>query len=237
MNKFFGENYYHLRQQRLYYRFRYRLRARCLALVIRQYLPHGPGLRVLDFGAADGLTLRELDRYLPGCRLEGVEASFSLLRCAGELPENIRLWEGDITCLPPHLTEATFDVVSAMAVLEHLTEPLRALREARRMLRPGGLFVASVPHPCWERIATAVGMLPRDIHLVRLGRKALSSLIGSAGLQLIEYRPFMWAPVGVLPYAGIPVPLSWALALDRWLSYGGLLGWTFVNQYVVATRR
>jgi len=45
----------------------------------------------------------------------------------------------------PALPAASADVVLAISVLEHLWEPLEALREAHRLLRPGGVLVVNVP--------------------------------------------------------------------------------------------
>jgi len=42
--------------------------------------------------------------------------------------------------------DATFDVITLFYVLEHLPEPLRYLKEVNRILKPGGLLLARVPH-------------------------------------------------------------------------------------------
>jgi SAM-dependent methyltransferase len=52
----------------------------------------------------------------------------------------VELQPGDVYALP--FADASFDVVHAHQVLQHLTEPVRALRELRRVLKPGGVLAA-----------------------------------------------------------------------------------------------
>jgi SAM-dependent methyltransferase len=52
--------------------------------------------------------------------------------------DNVRFTTGDVYALD--LADDSFDVVHAHQVLQHLTEPVAALQEARRVLRPGGLL-------------------------------------------------------------------------------------------------
>jgi ubiquinone/menaquinone biosynthesis C-methylase UbiE len=54
---------------------------------------------------------------------------------------NVRFEEGDAYALP--FPDGSFDVVNANALLQHLGDPIRALREFRRVLRPGGIAAVS----------------------------------------------------------------------------------------------
>src|SRR5689334_1033652 len=55
--------------------------------------------------------------------------------------------QGDATRLP--LPENAFEVVTCQTVLMHLSQPLDALREMVRILRPGGLLVCVEPNNLW----------------------------------------------------------------------------------------
>ena len=52
---------------------------------------------------------------------------------------------GDITKLNPEIPDSTFDVVACLEVLEHTLEPFGAVKELRRILKPGGYLLASAP--------------------------------------------------------------------------------------------
>jgi SAM-dependent methyltransferase len=54
-----------------------------------------------------------------------------------------RLVAADLTALP--FRDATFDVVTALDVIEHIADDAAALGEIARVLRPGGILVATVP--------------------------------------------------------------------------------------------
>jgi SAM-dependent methyltransferase len=224
------------RQEKLHLVFRYKVRARVVADAVRRCLGRSDGVRVLDFGAAEGATLLELNRLMPGSRFDGIEYSAELLSCAPSLPGNIRLLQGDVTKLPEQVDDGAYDAVSALALLEHLPDPAAAMSEACRALRPGGVFVATCPNPVWDSVSTRLGLLQGECHETPFNRQRLIEVVRKAGLQVSYFEVFMWAPVGFLPYLKIPVPARLSLQVDRVVAASRLLNWSFVNQCVVARK-
>ncbi len=216
---------------------RFRLRSRALVAVdaARARLPAGP-LRVLDLGAAEGRTLCFLREQLGAGTYVGVELSDELLAQAGALPPDVRLVRGDVTRLPPEIEAGGFDLCTALAVLEHLGDPDACMQEAMRALRPGGVFVATCPNPWWDRVAGRLGLVDDDAHEQELGGPALADRLRRAGFVDVVYTPFMWAPVGALPYLRVPVPPRLGLDVDRWVRRLRVLDRGFVNQAVIATK-
>jgi SAM-dependent methyltransferase len=216
---------------------RYRYRAFTTVEVYRGIGSPRPASRVLDLGAAEGLTLLEIRRLL-GERgtFDGVELSDSLLEQAANLPADTRLVRGDVMQLPAGLEPESYDLVVALAVLEHLPDPLACVREAARMLRRGGVFVASCPNPVWDKVAGALGLVHDEYHEQLMTAGRMVDLCGKAGLESITYRPFMWAPVATLPYLRVPVRMSAAASVDRLMRALRIFGFTFVNQLVAARR-
>jgi SAM-dependent methyltransferase len=61
------------------------------------------------------------------------------------------------------LPDQSFDVVLSDFVLEHVTEPALFLREVRRLLKPGGLFVFRTPNR-WHYVSLAARLTPHCLH-------------------------------------------------------------------------
>ena len=101
-------------------------------------VPHlTPGLRVLDVGCGPGTVTAGLARLVAPAEVVGVDRSPAVLAEAAEAAPGVRFELADATALP--FADATFDVVHAHQLLQHLTDPVAALREMRRVTRPGGL--------------------------------------------------------------------------------------------------
>jgi ubiquinone/menaquinone biosynthesis C-methylase UbiE len=88
--------------------------------------------------------------------------------------------------------DASFDTLLCTAVLEHLEEPARALAEARRVLRPGGVAIYTVPF-IWH-----LHEEPRDFF--RYSKHGLRHLFDQAGFDVEELRPLagFWVTFGQL---------------------------------------
>lgn len=103
----------------------------------------GPSGRILEIGPGEGWLVESSLRA--GQQVVTVDLSRRWLE---QLPDrgNPRLLctQADATSLP--FAEGLFDRVVAAEVLEHLPVPLATIREARRVLKPGGRFLASVPY-------------------------------------------------------------------------------------------
>lgn len=96
----------------------------------------GTGARLaVDIGCGEGALSAALPSE-PPLLIVGVDASATMLRA--HPPPAVR---ADATRLP--FAAGTFDAAVAANVLYHLDDPLPALREARRVLAPGGLFIAA----------------------------------------------------------------------------------------------
>ena len=100
-----------------------------------------PGDHLLDVGCGPGTVTVDLAcRVAPGS-VVGLDAAEGVVAQARTLVAGsaaIRFVVGDVYRLD--FPDATFDVVHAHQVLQHLAEPVAALREMRRVLRPGGLL-------------------------------------------------------------------------------------------------
>ncbi|MGY1605348.1 methyltransferase domain-containing protein [Geodermatophilus sp. SYSU D00815] len=104
--------------------------------------PHlRPGLEVLDVGCGPGtITVDLAQRVAPG-RVVGLDVSADPLDEARALAASrgveVTFGVGDVYALDA--ADGSFDVVHAHQVLQHLTDPVAALREMARVCRPGGL--------------------------------------------------------------------------------------------------
>ena len=103
----------------------------------------GSGRRVLDLGCRDGSLTRHV--VAAGNQVVGVDVDRAALqRCQAAL--GIPTCWADLSEGLPTIGDAEFDVVVLAEVLEHLPDPALVIAEAARVLRPGGLFVGSVPN-------------------------------------------------------------------------------------------
>jgi len=99
-----------------------------------------PDAEVLDLGCGPGTITLGLARRAR--RVVGLDAAAKMVEQARELAadsevHNASFEVGSAYELP--YGDGSFDVVYAHQVMQHLADPVRALREARRVLRPGGL--------------------------------------------------------------------------------------------------
>ena len=96
------------------------------------------GTSVLDLGCGPGTITADIGRRVAPGRVLGIDASASVIeearRDAGRGP-NVEFSVGDLYALDTD--DDTFDVVHAHQVLQHLPDPVRALREMKRVCNRG----------------------------------------------------------------------------------------------------
>jgi SAM-dependent methyltransferase len=102
--------------------------------------PHlKPGTNVLDVGCGPGTITADIAaRVAPG-RVLGIDASAAVIADAqaNKDADNLEFAVGDLYAL-----DGTYDVVHAHQVLQHLPDPVGALRSMRNACRPGGIVAA-----------------------------------------------------------------------------------------------
>lgn len=111
------------------------------------FLPHlYPGMRLLDVGCGIGSISLDLAEIVAPGHVVGVDADASQLEDARSAAvrrgvDNARFEVGDTYALP--FADNAFDAALAHTLLVHLSEPVRVLRELRRVVRPGGVVAVS----------------------------------------------------------------------------------------------
>ncbi len=181
----------------------------------RQTLPwHGEG-RLLDFGCGGGSYLRCMHSLgwqvtgldLSAVAVERVRSDLGLHALVGTLPH-------------PLLGPASFDVITMWHSLEHVHDPLTVLREARRLLAPGGRLLVAAPNldslpfrwfgPAWYALD-----LPR--HLTHFTPRTLDLMLRRAGfrtgpVRMVRHSDWMRAS------ARLAARVAPAARWPRWLA-------------------
>lgn len=170
-------------------------------------LPHlRDGLHVLDVGCGPGtITLDLAAAVAPAGRVAGVENVTGPLdqarRNAARRGDDRTVFaQGDVMSLP--YAAGSFDVVHAHQVLQHLTDPVGALREMARVTRPGGIlavrdvdYASMVWHPESEGMTRWLDVYRRLARLNHAEPDAGRHLVAwahAAGLHDLEPSASLW---------------------------------------------
>ncbi|MHB8648312.1 MAG: methyltransferase domain-containing protein [Thermomicrobiales bacterium] len=139
------------------------------------FLPHlHPGMRLLDVGCGPGSITLGLAAVIAPGEVVGIDLRPEPLEQARMAANergiaNVRFEAGSAYELP--FPDGSFDAVFASVTLMHLREPVRALEEVRRVLRPGGMVGVRDPDfdsiivfplmPLWEQFYDLRGRVLR----------------------------------------------------------------------------
>jgi SAM-dependent methyltransferase len=169
---------------------------------------------VLDLGCGDGRTLGTWIRDRVGSYV-GVDVSATAVERARSLGLDARTID-DAAELP--FPSESFDAVVSIEVLEHLFSPHQAAAEVHRVLRPGGVFLATVPNVAywrWRRDMALRGIWNpygdehsieapwRDPHVRFFTAATLERMLERAGFASVTVGGFEGEVLGAWRLAGV----------------------------------
>jgi ubiquinone/menaquinone biosynthesis C-methylase UbiE len=197
------------------------------ARILLEVVPPRPGDAVLDVATGPGTVARHAAQVVGASgRVTGVDFSAAMLSAARAWPGEpdaapIEYVESSATSLP--LPNATFDVAYCQQGLQHISDPVAALLEIRRVLKPGGLLGVAVwtqsPFGIFRQVVADLGLADSGPQPSTFGRDSalLVSALRELGFQ--DVRVQVRELVSVLE-GGIPQALQVAEAT----SGGAVLG-------------
>ncbi len=136
--------------------------------------------QILDAGCGSGRNMIELARHgaVTGVELSATSVALARERDAGEVIE------GSVLEMP--FEADTFDLAASLDVIEHLQDDLAALRELRRVVKPGGALLVTVPAYQW----LWSGHDEVNHHFRRYTRRTLQRAGEQAGWQQVRTTYF-----------------------------------------------
>jgi SAM-dependent methyltransferase len=162
--------------------------------IAEQHLTDKKDVSICDVGCGPGTLLEEAKRR--GHKVFGIEPN---VRCHKVLARKGIDHLGDFFPLKK-LPDMAFSCVFLLNTLEHLHDPLGAIAEVKKMLKPGGLLYISVP--TIEALVSRImhekaGVFGGHSHVQFFDIKTLSLLVEKAGYSVVEYETII-TEIGVI---------------------------------------
>lgn len=144
---------------------------------------------ILDIGCGRGFLLQKLHAKAPDAKLYGTDISQKLCQISKENNPYATIEQGDAEALP--YPDSMFDFVFMTEALEHMLDYDQAVSEARRVLKPGGIFIVTVPNRDWAAYdfydeTRNKEMQPVDDHYFRV--EEIRSLLTRHAFKIAKYR-------------------------------------------------
>ena len=158
----------------------WRAREQIVLGLVRDLAPPGGYGHILDIGCGDGLLF---DRLASHGLVEGVEPDRRLVLQPEHTSGLIHLRPFD----PTFDSGKRYGLVLMLDVLEHMDEPVAAVRNVARIMAPGGIFLVTVP--AFLGLWTSHDVL--NDHRTRYTRRRLESVLEAPGLQ-IQFSRYMF---------------------------------------------
>ena len=170
--------------------------------LILKDINYSAGESLLEIGCGAGAVLGILGRAFPDLKLAGIDLEDRQINYAknylSSLVDNVDLRVGDAASLP--WQDNSFDRLYAMWFLEHLPNALQVLKEARRVLKPGGTITLTetdyrtilvTPESSAYRylIDSLCELLLQAKGNPYIGQ-SLATLLTQAGFDRVDNRPF-----------------------------------------------
>lgn len=164
-------------------------------------MPHlHAGVRLLDVGCGPGTMTADFARRVGSGGVLGIDTSADVIAEARRDHPDVAFAPGDVYRLD--MPDASFDIVHAHQVLQHLANPVAALKEMRRVVRPGGIvavrdadYGSFTWHPADERLATWLALY-REIARANRGEpdagRHLRAWAQHAGFRKIKASASAW---------------------------------------------
>ncbi len=159
------------------------------------------GRSAIDVGCGAGLLTEPLARL--GARVTGLDAAAENVAAASAHAQAVGLTIDYRNADIETLQGETFDLVTSMEVIEHVTDPAAFVAALERALAPGGLMLLSTPNrTAMARImlveaAERLGQVPRGTHDWNkfLTPEELTEHLHAAGLTVLDTRGIAWDPL------------------------------------------
>lgn len=215
-----AERYLKKRQKNLLAKYRLKKRTEKVLEMVKKYKCNR--LRLLDIGAADGAMLSALNSELNLQKAVGIEPNGELIKAQKD--KEIELIEGEGEDLP--FQNNQFDVVVLAAVIEHVKDGIKVIKESYRVLDKDGILVLITVVPFWDKLVEILRIRPRGthIHFQRFSLKSLRTIFKKHGLSVLEARKFALISSGLLPFEKAIEDILYKLRLTMFMSYELVVG-------------
>jgi 2-polyprenyl-3-methyl-5-hydroxy-6-metoxy-1,4-benzoquinol methylase len=196
------------------------------------------GKRLLDVGCDTGVFLKAAQQ-LYGIVPCGVDVSHRSIASAAK--ENIETYCGTLESAPPAFAE--FSIITAIDLIEHVTEPDVLLKEIGKRLAPGGVAYLETPNiesavygigrALWNisggRPASLYERLFPAQHIQYFTRDGLTRLVASSGLELVRMGDRRLPASDIAASLATRAAMSMMQAIDA-LTANRILLWTIVRR-------